>query len=257
MNLPGKNLRRGFTLIELLVVIGIIAILAAILFPVFAQARGQARKTSCQSSLRQLGMAIQMYSQDYDGIAPYAKDASDAYVSQIWEAYPQCKAVIDAMPFLHDSPVLFTNNWMTGSLTPYVKNRQVWRCAGDTGFDVLDNNFNCGGPCPMKARPSMYERYGASYLFRTEVAFRRLNLDTVSAQTSTGQEVGMAQLNILFDGNGSWHASPLRFDPLGWDRSGLRYTTLFADGHVKFLTNDDYQKAWSIQLAAPSSNPCQ
>jgi prepilin-type N-terminal cleavage/methylation domain-containing protein/prepilin-type processing-associated H-X9-DG protein len=57
---------RGFTLIELLVVIAIIAILAAILFPVFARAREQARKTQCSSNLRQLGTAVSMYAQDYD-----------------------------------------------------------------------------------------------------------------------------------------------------------------------------------------------
>src|SRR5204862_1568616 len=59
--------KRGFTLSELLVVIAIIAILAAILFPVFAQAREKARQTSCASNLRQLGLAAQMYVQDNDG----------------------------------------------------------------------------------------------------------------------------------------------------------------------------------------------
>lgn len=60
------NLRRGFTLIELLVVIAIIAVLAAILFPVFAQAREKARQAACLSNLRQVGLAVQMYAQDYD-----------------------------------------------------------------------------------------------------------------------------------------------------------------------------------------------
>ncbi|HHX39443.1 MAG TPA: DUF1559 domain-containing protein [Armatimonadetes bacterium] len=64
---PGRH---GFTLIELLVVIAIIAILAAILFPVFARARENARKTNCASNLKQLGLAILAYAQDYDEMFP-------------------------------------------------------------------------------------------------------------------------------------------------------------------------------------------
>src|SRR5207244_1796565 len=61
---------RGFTLIELLVVIAIIAILAAILFPVFAQAREQARMSTCLSNFKQIGLGVQMYLQDWDGTYP-------------------------------------------------------------------------------------------------------------------------------------------------------------------------------------------
>jgi prepilin-type N-terminal cleavage/methylation domain-containing protein/prepilin-type processing-associated H-X9-DG protein len=77
--------RRGFTLIELLVVIAIIAILAAILFPVFAQARESARKISCLSNMRQIGMATKMYIQDYD------------------EKYPQAKAWTTSQPQIDDA----------------------------------------------------------------------------------------------------------------------------------------------------------
>jgi prepilin-type N-terminal cleavage/methylation domain-containing protein/prepilin-type processing-associated H-X9-DG protein len=71
-NRIGSQRKRGFTLIELLVVIAIIAILAAILFPVFGRARENARRTTCQSNLKQLGLGMVMYAQDYDEIYPSA-----------------------------------------------------------------------------------------------------------------------------------------------------------------------------------------
>src|SRR2546421_11787534 len=70
-----KRLKSGFTLIELLVVIAIIAILAAILFPVFAQAREKARAISCVSNLNQIGKATMMYVQDYDETYPCGWDS--------------------------------------------------------------------------------------------------------------------------------------------------------------------------------------
>ena len=68
-----KREKRGFTLIELLVVIAIIAILAAILFPVFSRAREQARKSACLSNEKQIGMALMMYIQDWDETFPWWK----------------------------------------------------------------------------------------------------------------------------------------------------------------------------------------
>src|SRR5687767_16034754 len=67
-----QSLKRGFTLIELLVVIAIIAIIAAILFPVFARARENARRSACSSNMKQLGLAVIQYAQDYDEIMPPA-----------------------------------------------------------------------------------------------------------------------------------------------------------------------------------------
>jgi prepilin-type N-terminal cleavage/methylation domain-containing protein/prepilin-type processing-associated H-X9-DG protein len=93
--------RPGFTLIELLVVIAIIAILAAILFPVFARAREKARQTSCLSNLKQMGLGCMMYAQDYD-------DTMQATV-RWWPDYS------------------FGLSW-PGALAPYVKNDQLFVC---------------------------------------------------------------------------------------------------------------------------------
>jgi prepilin-type N-terminal cleavage/methylation domain-containing protein/prepilin-type processing-associated H-X9-DG protein len=71
---PRRRSRRAFTLIELLVVIAIIAILAAILFPVFAQARNKARQVGCLSNMKQIGIGLQMYAQDYDETLPVANN---------------------------------------------------------------------------------------------------------------------------------------------------------------------------------------
>ena len=72
-----KKSRKGFTLIELLVVIAIIAILAGLLMPALSRAREQARRATCMNNLRQIGLAINMYAQDFDGIAPFERDTSN------------------------------------------------------------------------------------------------------------------------------------------------------------------------------------
>ncbi len=102
-------MRRGFTLIELLVVIAIIAILAAILFPVFARAREKARQASCLSNAKQMGLATNMYAQDYDDKFCY-------YATYVPPGTPR--------PVTGGTG---THYWWD-LLYPYVKNRQIFRC---------------------------------------------------------------------------------------------------------------------------------
>src|SRR5438477_467442 len=131
---------RAFTLIELLVVIAIIAILAAILFPVFIQAREKARTITCASNLKQLGVAIAMYRSDYDEMNPRYRFCPDlpgdplclavdppatlTGPHEIWWAPQDSSAGWDLPPVNIDRP---------GLLQPYVKNFAVFRCPDYTG----------------------------------------------------------------------------------------------------------------------------
>ncbi len=101
----------GFTLIELLVVIGIIAILAAILFPVFAQAREKARQTACMSNLRQVGLATLQYAQDYDEVMVGTElgENPEYFWGEMLEPYMKSRQILTCpstlAPFLISSPV--------------------------------------------------------------------------------------------------------------------------------------------------------
>lgn len=119
-----RSRNRAFTLIELLVVIAIIAILAAILFPVFAQAREKARQTACLSNLKQVGLALMMYTQDYDETNPPYNDGVTNF---------------------NDPAVVAVRPNFLGCLTPYTKNRGIYFCPSvpDVGGAQGCNANNC------------------------------------------------------------------------------------------------------------------
>ena len=105
--------RRGFTLIELLVVIAIIAILAAILFPVFARAREKARQASCLSNLKQLGLGFTMYAQDFDEALPPAYYYDSTFTQEhAWDYHVDWN----------------TGAFAVGLIGPYTKNAEIAKC---------------------------------------------------------------------------------------------------------------------------------
>jgi prepilin-type N-terminal cleavage/methylation domain-containing protein/prepilin-type processing-associated H-X9-DG protein len=114
-----KQLRRGFTLIELLVALAIIAILAGLLLPVFAYARGQVRMASCGANLRQIGIGMLTYMQDYDERLPDRRDLKRSLPGgyRPWSGWP---------------PSDPRSGWAGVVLGPYLKSELLWLCPAAT-----------------------------------------------------------------------------------------------------------------------------
>jgi len=214
-NAAPKRQRRAFTLIELLVVIAIIAILAAILFPVFARARENARRASCMSNLKQIGLGVMMYLQDYDEKYPLAYFATT------------------------QTPPVFTSwgstYWFWPQIIyPYVKSTQVFVCPSSTNSDPLSLN------------------YGVNQLM---IATSSTSMATISAPANKYiiMDAGYYRLHpeFIYDSsNSAYHGAPYFFPGEGKAGADCSWTTysecnngrhfeggnmVFADGHVKWL----------------------
>jgi len=215
-----KTQRAAFTLIELLVVIALMALLAALLFPVFGTLRGKARESTCLSNLHQLGIAITMYCQDYDELYPYALDPINKYTPQDWETIdPVAGASIPSLPLLSDT------------LQAYVRSREVFHCPSDVGFQMTDFSLQ-----PLEARPSAFEKFGMSYSYMSYSYFAEVILSHRTQETLTSP----SQFPLCSDLAGRWHGST--------DRSEWRYNAVFADGHTKSMGFNAFGELFALPL---------
>lgn len=225
--------RRGFTLIELLVVIAIIALLAAILFPVFARARENARKSSCLNNLKQLSLGIAQYIQDYDENYPVSSQS--------------CKGGAGGAPFTDGYEWPFR-------IQPYVKTKQIFICPSGTA-----------SPSSPPTATNAISYWGAGYIFSVSYCGQ--------ATPPPPTPLAMADLSkpaetvVLYDGLDSYVESRIVFRPSVTATpyvysSNTSFTirravhldmdnALYADGHVKSQRQERLYKQLCPQWVAP------
>jgi prepilin-type N-terminal cleavage/methylation domain-containing protein len=254
--------QRAFTLIELLVVIAIIAILAAILFPVFAQARDKARQSACLSNAKQIGLAVMMYTNDYDETFYWQKDWAE--VAQLGAGFWGASyASYVRWPFAH---------------APYIKNTDVYKCPSDKGTPASRNVAKApggGGSSPW------FISYGPNLMLMT--GYSKTDKPTALAALSRPSEkIALAEAIVGYGCCESWNAEYFRGANYsggenGWDwgtfrknvggakaknitdaqmskvtRHALGNTAIFCDGHAKWLrwnqVGDSNSPEWRAML---------
>ena len=206
-------MKRGFTLIELLVVIAIIAILAAILFPVFARAREKARQTSCLSNAKQLVLGTMMYVQDYD-----EKFFDDGY--------------IPGSPFACGPPC-YNQCWWRFKVQPYVKNFQMMSCP--SGMDLDWSSY--------------YVQGQGNYGYNTWLANQKLGSIPAPAGRILISDARHWAIPACWPGNVAYPSAASGYNPCGaaaqanWTEIHTRHNggsnIGFADGHAKWMKSQE------------------
>jgi len=219
-----RNRVKGFTLIELLVVIAIIAILAAILFPVFARARENARRSSCQQNIRQIGLAIKQYLSDYD------------------ESFPQVSVLA--------GPDTSLTPWgWADACQPYVRNTQLFQCPSDSAQP---------GPGAFTGSDANY----TDYFYNSKLSGQNESALQYIASTVMLGDGTPGNATLAADGepaSGDIAAIEQAGTSTGVGAAtrhldGANYA--FADGHVKWLKGSDSKTAPAIRgSASGATNP--
>ncbi len=237
MNLSRRpKISAAFTLIELLVVIAIIGILAAIMFPVFARARENARRASCQSNLKQIGLGLIQYSQDYDEILIADWYGSDSTLGPGQTLPP-------------GSATGVSYKWEDAAF-PYIKSEQVFNCPSATGDAAVPYTYYRNLTAPRATTQlgsyTIVHGYGANETNRTPPVSHPL--------PSINDRVNLARAEVpsttvwVLDGNGQFFAEV--YDP---DSANARLfndverhletvNVLYLDGHVKAIKADALQR---------------
>jgi prepilin-type N-terminal cleavage/methylation domain-containing protein/prepilin-type processing-associated H-X9-DG protein len=202
--------KRGFTLIELLVVIAIIAILASILFPVFGRARENARRSSCQSNLKQIGLGMAQYTQDYD--------------EQLIRSWFGTNTASDAT----------TNYKWMDAIQPYVKSTQIFDCPSQSSYGTGQGrySFRNGALCGSYAANTAYYNPGDNL---TSPAGEYVSLAAVSAPSTTiwvGDADGVFESGWATGNPAIINGTPNKL--VGFVERHLEtINMLYVDGHVK------------------------
>lgn len=198
-------MRRGFTLIELLVVIAIIAILAAILFPVFARAREKAKQTSCLSNMKQIGLATMMYAQDYDDTYPSTQLDYGGHYNASYSYWPEF-------------------------VQPYIKNWQILVCPSENRPSVTSRLTGERIPSVLANAYGMNQNFG--YRFTSGISM---------AQLEAPAQIILITECTNFTTRPYWWTYGTGYYLLRVPHNG-GLNNSFADGHAKWLGEDEAKK---------------